>query len=270
MTVSTVVEVTNQVHPERTVLFDRQIEPGSSVVNLIVVAASSQTLLIPDVIGMYRDDADWAIRSVAAAGVEVDVRDWYYVSNFTVPRDHVVAQSVPAGTSVLSISEPIDLYISTGSSDPFVMPNLIGYNLGLARGINHALGLNEASVVLEPSTLHPQGDVIAHSPIGGEEVTSGDFVYLTISSGPPVETVVPDVSGLSQAEATSAVEAANLVVGVTSFESSNTVAADHVISQSPIGGTVSLEWSAVDLVVSSGPEGLSPAVSSVISYIILD
>jgi hypothetical protein len=68
---------------------------------------------------------------------------------------------------------------------------------------------------------------------------------------------VPEVTGLSQAAAETAIVSAGFVVGtVTNVDSdtvSDTVPAGNVVSQAPLGGSLVASGSAVDLVVSSGP-----------------
>ena len=74
---------------------------------------------------------------------------------------------------------------------------------------------------------------------------------LVVSRGPP-QVVVPNVVGLTQAAATSAIMAANLTLGTVTKASSTTVPAGTVMSQSPSAGTQARQGSAVTLVVSSG------------------
>ena len=64
---------------------------------------------------------------------------------------------------------------------------------------------------------------------------------------------VPNVVGLTQAAATTAITGAGLVVGTVTTPASGTVAAGNVISESPAAGTSVSAGSAVNLVVSSGP-----------------
>ena len=65
--------------------------------------------------------------------------------------------------------------------------------------------------------------------------------------------LAPDVRGLTQAAATTALTGAGLVVGTVTQQSSSTVASGIVISQSPVVGTVVNPGARVNLVVSSGP-----------------
>ena len=62
------------------------------------------------------------------------------------------------------------------------------------------------------STTVPAGRVISQSPTAGTQVTQGSAVTLVVSSGPP-QVAVPNVVGLTQAAATSAITGANLTLG---------------------------------------------------------
>ncbi len=96
-----------------------------------------------------------------------------------------------------------------------------------------------------------------------DEVRISAFARYTADFTPPTDafateqcvtpTVVPDVVGETQADATTDIEAALLVVGAVTTEHSDTVPAGIVISQDPVGGTDALAGDPVDLVVSSGP-----------------
>jgi hypothetical protein len=74
---------------------------------------------------------------------------------------------------------------------------------------------------------------------------------------------VPDVVGLAQAAAETAITGAGLDVGTVTTENSDTVAAGDVISQDPVAGTSVPVGSAVDLVVSSGP---APPATGWVAY----
>ena len=75
-------------------------------------------------------------------------------------------------------------------------------------------------------------------------------VQLPSSPGPTV--AVPNVVGQMQAAATSALTGAGLTLGTVTMQSSSTVAAGSVISESPSAGTRVASGSAVNLVVSTG------------------
>ncbi|NDQ58861.1 MAG: PASTA domain-containing protein, partial [Acidipila sp.] len=79
----------------------------------------------------------------------------------------------------------------------------------------------------------------------------------------PAPVSVPNVVGLSQAAATTAITNAGLILGTVTTASSNTVPAGNVISESPVSGTLVNRGSSVSLVVSSG------AAPTVVSFKVL-
>ncbi len=69
----------------------------------------------------------------------------------------------------------------------------------------------------------------------------------------PAQVAVPNVVGLAQAAATSAITGAGLVLGTVTTASSSTVASGDVIGETPVAATHVASGSAVNLTVSSGP-----------------
>ncbi len=69
----------------------------------------------------------------------------------------------------------------------------------------------------------------------------------------PANVSVPNVVGLTQVAASTAITGAGLVLGTVTTQSSTTVPSGNVISESPVAGTSVNVDSAVNLVVSSGP-----------------
>ncbi len=70
---------------------------------------------------------------------------------------------------------------------------------------------------------------------------------------PMIRVTVPDVVGMTQADAESAITSAGLTAGTVATEYSDTVGPGLVISQSPVAGSQADAGSAVNLVVSLGP-----------------
>jgi eukaryotic-like serine/threonine-protein kinase len=77
-------------------------------------------------------------------------------------------------------------------------------------------------------------------------VAQGSPVNLLISSGPDT-VVVPNVEGLTQAAATTAITAGKLRVGTVTKQASSTVATGNVISQEPASGDSVVQGSPVNL-----------------------
>jgi hypothetical protein len=116
-------------------------------------------------------------------------------------------------------------------------------------------------VTQQASATVPAGSVISQDPVAGTSVAAGSAVDLTVSTG-PASVSVPDVVGLTQSAATTAITNAGLVVGTVTQQASATVPAGSVISQDPVAGTSVAAGSAVDLTVSSGtPTTVSGSVA---------
>jgi hypothetical protein len=82
------------------------------------------------------------------------------------------------------------------------------------------------------------------------------FVLLTGCGGSSDESdavTSPNVVGLSEADADAAISAANLTVGNTTSQSSETVASGLVLSETPVSGTAVEPGSLVSLTLSTGP-----------------
>ena len=104
----------------------------------------------------------------------------------------------------------------------------------------------------QSSNAVPSGDVISENPPAGTSVAAGSSVNLVVSSGVAL-IKVPNVVGLTQAAASSAITAAGLIVGTVTQQSSNAVPSGDVISENPPAGTsVAAGSSVTNLVVSSG------------------
>ncbi len=91
--------------------------------------------------------------------------------------------------------------------------------------------------------------VISQDPAGGTLVECGSTVDLIISLGP---CVVPNVIGMTEGNAETAITDAELVVGVVTYVCHDTIAAGIVVDQNPYNPTVVPCGSAVDIDVSKG------------------
>ena len=96
----------------------------------------------------------------------------------------------------------------------------------------------------------PVGKVISQNPAGGASAAPGSAVDLVVSAG-AVSVTVPNVVGLTQAAAESALTSVGLIPSVSTAYSA-TVPGGNVISQNPSGGASVGLGSSVSLVVSLG------------------
>src|SRR2546429_1798536 len=147
------------------------------------------------------------------------------------------------------------LFPYTRLSRPIAVPNVVGQTQAAATSAIIGAGLTVGAVTMQSSSTVAAGSVISESPPAGTKVASGSAVNLVVSTGSTgtSQVAVPDVVGQTQAAAASAITGAGLTVGAVTMQSSSTVAAGSVISESPSAGTKVASGSAVSLVVSTGP-----------------
>ncbi len=192
---------------------------------------------VPDVVGSPQATAEAAIISS-----DLSVGAVTPVNSATVPIGAVISQNPAAGINVVSGS-PVDLVISG-----VTVPNVVGSAQAAAQTAITAAGLTVGTGTTANSATVPIGNVISQTPAAGTNVLPGNAVTLVISLG----AAVPDLVGLTQAAAETAIRAAGLTVGTGTTTNSATVPAGTVISQTPVAGSNVPPGSAVALVVSLG------------------
>jgi serine/threonine-protein kinase len=131
-------------------------------------------------------------------------------------------------------------------------PDVIGMTRAQAeQRIAHA-GLSFKIAERAYSEVVPAGSVIASDPDPGDNVLKDGTVNVTLSIGPERHDV-PDLKGMSEDEARSAIADANLSVGSVRAHYDNDMPEGTVISFSPKAGTPLKRDDPVNLVVSKGP-----------------
>ncbi|HEV2907357.1 MAG TPA: Stk1 family PASTA domain-containing Ser/Thr kinase [Actinomycetota bacterium] len=131
------------------------------------------------------------------------------------------------------------------------VPNVVGSEEGQATQLLERRGFR-VDPIRVASTEDP-GIVLEQDPPAGELVDEGEVVILRVSAAPePV--MVPDITQMTVGEARAALAEVDLEIGATPSEASDEVEEGLIISQSPAPEEEAPAGSAVDVVVSSGPE----------------
>jgi len=172
-------------------------------------------------------------------------------SSTTVPSGSVISQNPTSGTQVV-VGSAVNLVVSWGPPQVAV-PNVVGLTQAAATTAITNANLVVGTVTTQSSTTVPAGSVISQNPSAGTQVVTGSAVSLVVSSGAPGQITVPNVVGMTQAAATTAITNAGLVVGTVLTAPSATVQAGSIISSTPAAGTAVAPGSSVALTVSSGP-----------------
>jgi len=206
-----------------------------------------ERITVPNVVGMTQADAQAAIGT--AQLVVGTVTEEY---SDTVPGGNVISQDPAAGTSV-PIGSAVNLVVSLGQQ-MVTVPNVVGMEQSAAESAITAASLTVGNITEQYSDTVPAGHVISQDPIAGTSVPINSSVNLVVSLGQQM-VEVPNVVGMTQADAQAAIGTAQLVVGTVTEEYSDTVPGGNVISQDPAAGTSVPIGSAVNLVVSLGQQG---------------
>jgi serine/threonine-protein kinase len=115
-------------------------------------------------------------------------------------------------------------------------------NLGFTVRVGHSQHNNNVA----------KGDIIKTDPAIGTSAKRGAVVTMIVSTG-PVMITVPQVTGLTQAAAESALKKAGLTPGQVSSAASSTIGLGVVISTNPVANTSWPQDKPVGLTVSAGP-----------------
>src|ERR1700674_3989032 len=219
---------------------------GTCLACAILFVSGCAKMAVPNVEGLTQDAATTAITAA-----KLTVGTVTQQSSNTVATGKVISQNPPSGNSVAQGS-PVNLVISSGPQ-MVTVPNVEGLTQDAATTAITAAKLTGGTVTQQSSNTVATGNVISQDPASGNSVAQGSPVNLVISSGPQMVTV-PNVEGLTQAPATTAITGTKLMVGTVTQQTSNTVATGNVISQDPASGAAVAQGSPVNLVISSGPQ----------------
>ena len=132
-------------------------------------------------------------------------------------------------------------------------PGVINLSVAQARDKVEAAGLGFEVGAKEYSETVTAGSVISTDPSPGSRILEDGTVSATVSRGPE-RYEVPVLRGMPLADAETALEETNLVVGDVAERYHESVAEGVVIKSDPSAGTELKPDAAVDLVVSKGPK----------------
>ena len=199
---------------------------------------------VPHLVGQQQAAAT---ASLVAASLAVGTIN--QTNSATVPLGTVMGQSPAAGTPVPR-GTAVNLLVSAGPVMA-VVPNVVGASKDPAMATVLAATLS-VRVTYAASATVPVHTIISQTPAAGTSIPQGSFVDLVASSGPTIG-VVPNLIGQSEANATTALSGASLVVGAVTHVNHPTAPAGDVISQNPGPGSTVPVGSSVNLIVSLGP-----------------
>ena len=168
-----------------------EAEEGSTVT--LEVSDGPGTVLVPPVANLRQGQA---IKELEDAGLKVTVDS---ESSDKVKKDFAIRTVPPEGKEVTKGTR-VRLLVSSGP-EQVAVPDVTGLSRESAEARLRDEGFGVS--VAEQESDEPEGDVISQSPSGGTELTRGETVTITVSTGRP-QVDVPDVIGMSERNARSA------------------------------------------------------------------
>jgi serine/threonine-protein kinase len=201
-----------------------QAEEGSTVT--LEVSDGPGNVLVPPVANLRQGQA---IKDLEDAGLKVTVDSEF---SDKVKKDFAI-RTVPSEGKEVTKGTRVRLLVSAGP-EQVAVPDVTGLSRDSAEARLRDEGF--AVSVLEQESDVTEGDVISQSPSGGTELTRGETVTITVSTGRP-QVDVPDVIGMSERSARSSLRSAGLEP-VTQQRTVTDPAQDGVvIEQRPAPGT---------------------------------
>lgn len=219
---------------------------GGSVWALSRSAATPEAVSVPNVVGLSQADAK---SQIEAAGLEWELNPEKVASD-TVEKDSV-ASTDPAGGAQAEKGSTVRVTISSGPDSVTLPDNLVGMSPDDARQAVEALGLKwEVNSSKVASDTVAEGKVAQTNPSPGSKVKAGQTITAYLSSGSD-QVEVPDLVGMSQDQARSALKAVGLELGnVTTVDSDKDK--DRIVSQDPETGAKVKKGTTIAVSISTG------------------
>jgi serine/threonine-protein kinase len=220
---------------------------GVAIWAALGLVGGAKTVTIPDLRGKT---APAAIDQLQKLGLKTDLQD---PINSSLPIGQVVRTDPPAGTKTKT-GKVVRVFYSGGPA-LVAVPDVRNKTLAEATSLLERAKLKVGNVTRESSDTIASGHVISQDPSGGFAKVS-QKVDLVISSGPPTQ-AVPNVVGLSQQDATDALQRANFQVQVVNEDISFSCNEPEgfVCRQDPASGEKVKEGSTVTIYVAQSPGG---------------
>ena len=214
------------------------------------IFSPGQRITIPNFVGSYYDTIINSKNFTKSFNF-----DLVYEIDPDVEKGIIISQQPEAGKSYMLSDKGINvsLTISTGVMLTEI-PDYVNHDYREATSELEKLGFTVEKLYASSNDIE-KDFVVDINPTPGEKLPAGATVYVTISVGPEVETVImPYLVGTSQAEAETMLEAYKLTLVSISSVYSGSAPVGTVVGQNVEAGTELAVHSKIYLQVSLGPE----------------
>lgn len=200
--------------------------------------------VVPRVLGLPVPEAQ---KEVTKAGLAV--ADGGSEPHPTAPDGTVIWQDPPAGVVA---PEGLKVTLVASAGPPKIpVPDVANLDAALAQRLIAAAGLM-VSDVDSAQAGGPPGLAIQTQPPAGTVLAPGAGVTLLVSRGAP-SINVPDLLGMSAADARTRLELEGLQLGTLTRRRTSDAAPGTVVAQRPAAGTLAAPGTVVDIVIARSP-----------------
>ena len=177
---------------------------------LVLNITNPKEVEVPDVVGLTREEAEQKVKD-AKLVFEIESEEY----DAEVEENHIISQDPAYMENYNKVKEgsTVKVVISKGT-EKTIVPNVKGKEKEEAIQLIEDAKLN-AEVVEETSKTVKEGYVISQETDPDTEVNAGDTIKIHVSTGTGIKQVTMiDVTGRTEADAKSALEALGLVVNI--------------------------------------------------------
>lgn len=212
---------------------------------------NDEEIEVPDLTGYTLEEAREELEGL---GLQMEEGEPVYSPD---QEEGKITSQSPVGGTMVKEGRVITVYVSLGVKDN-VVPNILERDYNDVAEYLEQYGF-ELGVVKVVTSQLPKDTIISQDPEAGTVAEAGTKINVEVSDGQGKEMVpVPQLVGLDVDAAKAALEAAGLSLGSVTYEESETVEKNYVISQSHQKGTEVEEGTAISFVVSKGVEEVTP------------
>jgi eukaryotic-like serine/threonine-protein kinase len=210
-----------------------QIGRGGRVT--VIASLGPVVVTMPQVSGMGLHQAELAVKAVGLKLAPPTSQP-----SATVPAGEVIATN-PSAYQKWPVNKPVQLVVSSGQP----LPNFVGQQIGDVQAQAAAEGFT-INPVADTTSPTPAGTVTSQQPAPNTPITPNEVVQVTVSTGQGgqtgqgAEVAVPDVTGMTQDQATATLAQAGFGVQVNQGLFGSKVTSYSPTGQAPQGSTITI------------------------------
>ena len=224
---------------------NKKVDKNTEIQVVVSNGEEILTVAVPDVSGQSESAAQ---KTLENANLVVDSESKY--------DDHIEAGKVistdPAAGMEVEEGTHVKMYVSMGV-EKVEVPQITGITSEEAQAALAAVGLIGGSVTEEYSEEYDAGYVISQGKSAGSKLEKGSAVDYVVSKGSS-KVEVPDLYGMTMAEAQQALSDLGLVSGAVTSGGHSDLPEGQVMSQTIAPGSHVDRGTAIDFQTSAGPE----------------